>query len=100
MNCKNIKYPILFSFLFFAGSIQGGYAQEASEVETGPDIEQASFTPPFDFPIVFSGNFGEIRSNHFHGGSHRQACTCFGRRAYLAHPCDARFGICARCGLR
>ena len=68
MNCKNIKYPILFSFLFFAGSIQGGYAQEASDVETGPDIEQASFTPPFDFPIVFSGNFGEIRSNHFHGG--------------------------------
>ena len=49
MNCKNIKYPILFSFLFFAGSIQGGYAQEASEVETGPDIQQASFTPPFDF---------------------------------------------------
>ena len=68
MNCKNIKYPILFSFLFFAGSIQGGYAQEASEVETGPGIQQASFTPPFDFPIVFSGNFGEIRSNHFHGG--------------------------------
>ena len=68
MNCKNIKYPILFSFLFFAGSIQGGYAQEASDVETGPDIEQASFTPTFDFPIVFSGNFGEIRSNHFHGG--------------------------------
>lgn len=23
---------------------------------------------PFDFPIVFSGNFGEIRANHFHGG--------------------------------
>lgn len=68
MNCKNIKYPILFSFLFFAGSIQDGYAQEASDVETGPDIQQASFTPPFDFPIVFSGNFGEIRSNHFHGG--------------------------------
>ena len=26
------------------------------------------FQPPFDFPIVFSGNFGEIRANHFHGG--------------------------------
>ena len=68
MNCKNIKYPILFSFLFFAGSIQGGYAQEASEGGNRTDIQQASFTPPFDFPIVFSGNFGEIRSNHFHGG--------------------------------
>ncbi len=30
--------------------------------------EVASFIPPFDFPITFSGNFGEIRSNHFHGG--------------------------------
>ena len=22
----------------------------------------------FDFPFTFSGNFGEIRANHFHGG--------------------------------
>ncbi|MEG2855742.1 M23 family metallopeptidase [Bacteroides sp.] len=29
---------------------------------------QASFVPPFDFPLVLSGNFGELRSNHFHGG--------------------------------
>lgn len=26
------------------------------------------FIQPFDFPIAFSGNFGELRSNHFHGG--------------------------------
>jgi murein DD-endopeptidase MepM/ murein hydrolase activator NlpD len=30
--------------------------------------EQDTFTPPFDFPMSFSGNFGEIRSAHFHGG--------------------------------
>lgn len=30
--------------------------------------EQATFVPPFDFPLTLSGNFGEIRSNHFHGG--------------------------------
>lgn len=30
--------------------------------------QQQSFVPPFDFPITFSGNFGEIRANHFHGG--------------------------------
>lgn len=29
---------------------------------------RADFLPPFDFPMVFAGNFGEIRSNHFHGG--------------------------------
>ena len=31
MNCKNIKYPILFSFLFFAGSIYG--AQNETYIE-------------------------------------------------------------------
>ena len=30
--------------------------------------QEVTFTPPFDFPITFSGNFGEIRANHFHGG--------------------------------
>lgn len=32
-----------------------------------PDVD-AHFELPFDFPIYFSGNFGELRSNHFHGG--------------------------------
>lgn len=57
-----MKYPIFFSLLFLIGSVHGGYAQEAS------GADKASFTPPFDLPIVFSGNFGEIRANHFHGG--------------------------------
>ena len=26
------------------------------------------FALPFDFPVLFSGNFAELRSNHFHGG--------------------------------
>ena len=56
-----MKYTIFFSLLFFIGSVQSGYAQET-------DTDKTSFTPPFDFPITFSGNFGEIRANHFHGG--------------------------------
>ncbi len=32
------------------------------------DATKPTFVPPFDFPIVFSGNFGELRANHFHGG--------------------------------
>lgn len=57
-----MKRIILLPFLFFIGSIQGGHAQEVLA------SEEVTFTPPFDFPITFSGNFGEIRSNHFHGG--------------------------------
>ena len=36
-----------------------GSAQEKTETP---------FIPPFDFPLLLSGNFGELRSNHFHGG--------------------------------
>ena len=25
------------------------------------------FISPFDFPLTLSGNFGELRANHFHG---------------------------------
>ena len=56
-----MKYSIFFSLLFFIGSVQSGYAQET-------DTDKPSFIPPFDFPITFSGNFGKIRANHFHGG--------------------------------
>ncbi len=28
----------------------------------------AEFSPPFDHTLTLSGNFGEIRANHFHGG--------------------------------
>ena len=56
-----MKYSIFFSLLFFIGSVQSGYAQET-------DTDKPSFIPPFDFPITFSGHFGEIRANHFHGG--------------------------------
>ena len=29
---------------------------------------EPAFGVPFDFPLLLSGNFGELRSNHFHGG--------------------------------
>ena len=30
--------------------------------------EQPRFGLPFDFPMLLSANFGELRPNHFHGG--------------------------------
>lgn len=30
--------------------------------------QEVRFGAPFDFPLYLSGNFGELRSNHFHGG--------------------------------
>ena len=62
-NCllTYMKHSIL-SLILFAWGVQA-YPQAGGDVQS-----QATFTPPFDFPIVFSGNFGEIRANHFHGG--------------------------------
>ncbi|MBR5842385.1 MAG: M23 family metallopeptidase [Bacteroidaceae bacterium] len=31
-------------------------------------VTEPQFGVPFDFPLLLSGNFGELRSNHFHGG--------------------------------
>ena len=31
-------------------------------------ISAQQLRQPFDFPILLSGNFGELRSNHFHSG--------------------------------
>lgn len=39
-----------------------------SSFTTAQERQRTGFRPPFDFPITFSGNFGEIRANHFHGG--------------------------------
>lgn len=30
--------------------------------------QETTFGVPFDFPLYLSGNFGELRTNHFHGG--------------------------------
>ena len=30
--------------------------------------QEKPFISPFDFPLLLSGNFGELRANHFHGG--------------------------------
>lgn len=45
--------PVILSFFFISSAVRA---------------QEVSFRPPFDFPITLSGNFGEIRANHFHGG--------------------------------
>ncbi|MDR0940293.1 MAG: M23 family metallopeptidase [Mediterranea sp.] len=35
---------------------------------SGQEEVRGTFKPPFPKPLTLSGNFGEIRANHFHGG--------------------------------
>ena len=51
----------LFLVIYILYLLTGGAALKAQAVQ--PD-----FGVPFDFPLLLSGNFGELRSNHFHGG--------------------------------
>lgn len=57
---KYTRLPGLFlTFLFFLIGISA-YAQ--------PLYPQNLFVPPVDFPMLLSGTFAELRSNHFHSG--------------------------------
>lgn len=49
----SIKHIFLAALLLCTGS----YQSQAQQLRN-----------PFDFPILLSGNFGELRSNHFHSG--------------------------------
>ncbi len=51
-----MKYLIILVLLFFTKSNK--------TIISNPDY----FSPPVDIPILLSGNFGELRANHFHSG--------------------------------
>lgn len=52
------RYPLILLTLFCLGGF----------VEAQPAFRQDYFTPPINIPMFLSGNFGELRSNHFHSG--------------------------------
>lgn len=43
-------------------------AQVAAVSSSQQSVVAPHFIAPFDFPLTLSGGFGELRSNHFHGG--------------------------------
>ncbi|KAA6326935.1 hypothetical protein EZS27_024024 [termite gut metagenome] len=51
-----MKHYIIILLLLFT---QHAYSQKES---------LTTFVPPFDFPLIMSGNFGELRVNHLHSG--------------------------------
>lgn len=50
-----MKYTPLFLLFYALVSAQGNYPKDY-------------FSPPLDIPMQLSGNFGELRPNHFHAG--------------------------------
>ena len=62
MNLHKNKEMALRDYIMIL-ALGGVLAVQAQEEPAAP-----VFRPPFDFPLTLSGNFGELRSNHFHGG--------------------------------
>lgn len=69
----------LFTFiLIFSTSCQSGDIKSIDNISNPHRTIQSlserapepidHLQPPFDFPLVLSGNFGELRPNHFHSG--------------------------------
>lgn len=48
--------------------------------------DSISLSAPFDFPLLLSGNFGELRSNHFHAGLDFKTQGVSGKPILV--PCD------------
>lgn len=49
-----------------------------------PSFPQNLFTPPVDFPMLLSGTFAELRSNHFHSGIDIKTGGVEGKNIYAA----------------
>lgn len=56
------KSWIILSFCILSGLL---FAPFRAQTQTSGNFEPRS---PIDYPILFSGSFGELRSNHFHAG--------------------------------
>ena len=111
-----IKIVIGVVILFFCLSCQNSNESEKTEKseKTNKTLSErapqqiVSLHRPFDFSLVLSGNFGELRSNHFHSGIDfktqgeiRKPIHCaydgyvsqvsvsgggYGRALYITHP--------------
>ena len=57
LNVKRTIYTLLLGIVVGTGSVVSAQERPAHP-----------FISPFDFPLLLSGNFGELRANHFHGG--------------------------------
>ncbi|MEE4178398.1 MAG: M23 family peptidase, partial [Bacteroides sp.] len=55
-----------FRILLLCAALLTGAAVGETAAQTGPPA--AVFRAPIDIKLFLSGNFGEVRSNHFHSG--------------------------------
>ena len=57
VNLWAMKFVLSVLFFLLVGTVYGQY-----------EYPQNTFRSPLDIPLILSGTFGELRSNHFHSG--------------------------------
>jgi len=62
-----MRNKLVFSLVVLLSSFLVGNHRALAQVE-GSTYPQSYFRSPLDIPLLLSGNFGELRSNHFHAG--------------------------------
>lgn len=94
----------IFTLLFLLCLCPLGYAQQMLDVEKTP----LKYASPLQVPLILAGNFGELRSDHFHAGidiktQHREGLSVkaiadgyvsrikislwgYGKALYVKHP--------------
>ena len=68
---KRIVYNLIACFISLFGLTLLSYdvlSPIAEEEEAFLDYKAVDFIKPIDLPFKLSGNFGQIRTNHFHSG--------------------------------
>ena len=63
IKTNQVKNRIFFIVLFINFSIFG-----QGDASITPDYPTNYFEKPLDIPLILSGTFGELRTNHFHAG--------------------------------
>ena len=66
------RIPIFITLIFLSFSV--AFAQSSEN--------EPYFRSPLDIPLYLAGNFGEIRSNHFHGGLDIKTQSVVGHKVY------------------
>ncbi len=74
---KKLVLPLITIMILVMGSMS------LREVES-KDFPQDYFRPPLGIPMLLTGTFGELRSNHFHAGIDVRTNNQIGYRIYAA----------------
>ena len=81
--CKNAFFILVMLGNMFLATAHAHESLPKHFLDTTEEMLAVHLASPFDFSLLLSGNFGELRSDHFHGG------IDFKTQGTIGHPISA-----------